>query len=157
MYQNSKQLSEDLIKKAKLLGASAAEATVVKTESLSIEVKSSKLEKIETANMLDVGIRVFFNSQSACVSISSTSNEDLDKMVFRAIEMAKEATPDNFSIPAEKNQLLVNWNENDLHSVQGRICKPEEVASAVLYLASDESSFVNGTALYVDNGWYAKG
>ena len=50
-----------------------------------------------------------------------------------------------------------NWNENDLHSVQGRICKPEEVASAVLYLASDDSSFVNGTALYVDNAWYAKG
>jgi len=50
-----------------------------------------------------------------------------------------------------------NWDENELHSVQGRICKPEEVASAVLYLASDDSSFVNGTALYVDNGWYAKG
>ena len=50
-----------------------------------------------------------------------------------------------------------NWNENDLHSVQGRICEPEEVASAVLYLASDDSSFVNGTALYVDNAWYAKG
>jgi NAD(P)-dependent dehydrogenase (short-subunit alcohol dehydrogenase family) len=50
-----------------------------------------------------------------------------------------------------------NWDETDLHSVQGRICKPEEVASAVLYLASDDSSFVNGTALYVDNAWYAKG
>jgi NAD(P)-dependent dehydrogenase (short-subunit alcohol dehydrogenase family) len=50
-----------------------------------------------------------------------------------------------------------NWNEADLHSVQGRICKPEEVASAVLYLASDDSSFVNGTALYVDNAWYVKG
>jgi len=50
-----------------------------------------------------------------------------------------------------------NWNETDLHAVQGRICKPEEVASAVLYLASDDSSFVNGTALYVDNAWYAKG
>ena len=50
-----------------------------------------------------------------------------------------------------------NWNESDLHSVQGRICKPEEVASAVLYLASNDSSFVNGTALYVDNAWYAKG
>lgn len=50
-----------------------------------------------------------------------------------------------------------NWNEADLKSVQGRICKPEEVASAVLYLASDDSSFVNGAALYVDNGWYAKG
>ena len=50
-----------------------------------------------------------------------------------------------------------NWNETDLHAVQGRICKPEEVASTVLYLASDDSSFVNGTALYVDNAWYAKG
>jgi NAD(P)-dependent dehydrogenase (short-subunit alcohol dehydrogenase family) len=50
-----------------------------------------------------------------------------------------------------------NWNETDLHAVQGRICKPKEVASAVLYLASDDSSFVNGTALYVDNAWYAKG
>ena len=50
-----------------------------------------------------------------------------------------------------------NWNETDLHAVQGRICKPEEIASAVLYLASDDSSFVNGTALYVDNAWYAKG
>ena len=50
-----------------------------------------------------------------------------------------------------------NWNESDLNTVQGRICKPEEVASAVLYLASNDSSFVNGTALYIDNAWYAKG
>jgi NAD(P)-dependent dehydrogenase (short-subunit alcohol dehydrogenase family) len=40
---------------------------------------------------------------------------------------------------------------------QGRICEPEEVSAAVLFLASDEASFINGTALYVDNGWYAKG
>ena len=57
----------------------------------------------------------------------------------------------------ELDQQGQNWNESDLHSVQGRICKPEEVASAVLYLASNDSSFVNGTALYVDNAWYAKG
>ncbi|WP_138471553.1 SDR family NAD(P)-dependent oxidoreductase [Poseidonocella sp. HB161398] len=50
-----------------------------------------------------------------------------------------------------------NWNEADLHGVQGRLCEPEEVAAAALWLASDEASFVNGTALYVDNGWYAKG
>lgn len=50
-----------------------------------------------------------------------------------------------------------NWNEADLHDVQGRICEPEEVAAAALWLASDEASFVNGLALYVDNGWYAKG
>jgi len=32
-----------------------------------------------------------------------------------------------------------------------------EVAAAVVFLASDEASFVNGNALYVDNGWHVKG
>ncbi len=49
------------------------------------------------------------------------------------------------------------WEDGALADSQGRICEPEEVAAAVLFLASDESSFVNGNALYVDNGWYAKG
>jgi NAD(P)-dependent dehydrogenase (short-subunit alcohol dehydrogenase family) len=40
---------------------------------------------------------------------------------------------------------------------QGRLCEPEEVAAEVVFLASDEASFITGTALYVDNGWYAKG
>lgn len=57
----------------------------------------------------------------------------------------------------ELDGLGQNWNEADLHGVQGRLCEPEEVAAAALWLASDEASFVNGTALYVDNGWYAKG
>lgn len=34
----------------------------------------------------------------------------------------------------------------------GRMCKPEEVASCVLFLASDEASFVTGHALVVDGG-----
>lgn len=57
----------------------------------------------------------------------------------------------------ELDGLGQNWNEADLHAVQGRLCEPEEVAAAALWLASDEASFVNGLALYVDNGWYAKG
>lgn len=37
----------------------------------------------------------------------------------------------------------------------GRIGKPEEIARAALYLASDASSFVTGTALVVDGGGLA--
>jgi len=37
----------------------------------------------------------------------------------------------------------------------GRVGKPEEIAQAVLYLASDTSSFVTGTALVVDGGGLA--
>ena len=35
---------------------------------------------------------------------------------------------------------------------QGRLGKPEEVASLATYLASDGSSFINGTAITVDGG-----
>lgn len=37
----------------------------------------------------------------------------------------------------------------------GRMAKPEEIAAAAHYLASDEASFLTGTALYVDGGFSA--
>jgi NAD(P)-dependent dehydrogenase (short-subunit alcohol dehydrogenase family) len=33
--------------------------------------------------------------------------------------------------------------------------KPEEVSAAVVFLASEEASYVTGTTLYVDGGWLA--
>jgi NAD(P)-dependent dehydrogenase (short-subunit alcohol dehydrogenase family) len=37
----------------------------------------------------------------------------------------------------------------------GRICEPEEQAAAIVYLASDAASGVNGVVLPVDNAWAA--
>ena len=45
--------------------------------------------------------------------------------------------------------------EDDVNTLQGRICEPEEVASVALFLASDDSSFVNGAEIYVDNTFTA--
>jgi 2-keto-3-deoxy-L-fuconate dehydrogenase len=37
----------------------------------------------------------------------------------------------------------------------GRMGRPEEIAAAALYLASDEAAFVTGAALAIDGGWSA--
>ena len=44
---------------------------------------------------------------------------------------------------------------NEEHPI-GRVGRPEEVANAVLFLASDEASFVTGAALSVDGGLTAQ-
>ena len=38
----------------------------------------------------------------------------------------------------------------------GRVGQPEEVAYGVLYLASDEASYVTGSELVIDGGWVAQ-
>ena len=52
-------------------------------------------------------------------------------------------------------RLGVDVSDAAIATAQGRICEPEEVARAALFLASDEASFINGTHLFVDNGFTA--
>ena len=52
----------------------------------------------------------------------------------------------------ELRALNVKVSEEDIATLQGRICEPEEVGYAALFLASREASFVNGETLFVDNG-----
>lgn len=47
------------------------------------------------------------------------------------------------------------YEEMAMTQAIGRMGTPEEIAAAVLYLASDEAAFVTGTALEIDGGWAA--
>ena len=58
-------------------------------------------------------------------------------------------TKDMLADPAQKQFL-------ESSTPYPRVGEPEDIAYAAVYLASDESDFVNGHVLVVDGGWIAK-
>lgn len=59
-----------------------------------------------------------------------------------------------FEATEDKEALITTWNK--LHPL-GRFGQPEEVANVIVFLASDESSFVTGAIIRVDGGLVIKG
>ena len=51
--------------------------------------------------------------------------------------------------------LGVDVSAAAIRAAQGRMGRPDDIARAALYLASDDAEFVNGHQLFVDNGFSA--
>jgi NAD(P)-dependent dehydrogenase (short-subunit alcohol dehydrogenase family) len=64
-------------------------------------------------------------------------------------------TPHGNREVAELAKLGIDVSDAAIQAQQGRMGEPEDVARAALFLASDEASFINGTHLFVDNGFTA--
>ncbi|MEI4483234.1 MULTISPECIES: SDR family NAD(P)-dependent oxidoreductase [unclassified Phyllobacterium] len=64
-------------------------------------------------------------------------------------------TPHGVREVTQLQALGVDVSDAAIAAQQGRIGEPEDVARAALYLASDDSLFVNGIHLFVDNGFTA--
>jgi NAD(P)-dependent dehydrogenase (short-subunit alcohol dehydrogenase family) len=82
-----------------------------------------------------------------------------------ALDHIKQGIRVNVVCPGETNtpMLMEEYAERGLAPEQGfaesargtpigRVCQPEEVAEAILFLASDASGYINGVALPVDGG-----
>ena len=52
---------------------------------------------------------------------------------------------------------VINGAELCAKTPMNRLGKPEEMAEAALYLASDAAAFITGHALVSDGGWLANG
>ena len=77
-----------------------------------------------------------------------------------AVEFARQGIRTNALCPGPVNTPLMQTllaqpgfrARRFVHLPMGRLAEAEEVAAAALYLASDESSYVNGTTFLVDGG-----
>ncbi len=66
-------------------------------------------------------------------------------------------TPHGLSEVEKFREMGVDWSESALVATQLRMCEPEEVAAASVFLVSPAASFINGIAMNIDNGWLVAG
>jgi 2-keto-3-deoxy-L-fuconate dehydrogenase len=99
-------------------------------------------------------------SKGAVISMTRSIASDFVKQGIRANAIC----PGTVHTPFVEGYLERNYPDTkdevrrQLHARQplGRMGRPEEIASAALYLASDEAAFVTGSLLVIDGGWTAR-
>lgn len=98
-------------------------------------------------------------SKSAVINMTRCLAMDLAPFNIRV----NAVCPGAIDTPALRRAAIeLNMNEDDVQRVWGeahllkRVGQPREIAHGILFLASDEASFVTGTYLMVDGGYTAQ-
>jgi PmbA protein len=98
-------IAEDVIARARRLGADAADTIVVAGEAIEVEIRDRQIESVERAEGQDLGLRVFVGQSQALVSASRFEADDLEAIAQRAVDMARAAPPDPYAGLAEAGDL----------------------------------------------------
>jgi meso-butanediol dehydrogenase/(S,S)-butanediol dehydrogenase/diacetyl reductase len=97
------------------------------------------------------GLGPYAAAKAAIINLTKTA----------AVENARRGVRINCVVPGSiATAGMIAWLEGERDArdawennlVPGRMGRPEEIANAVAFLASDEASYINGAALVVDGG-----
>ena len=102
----------------------------------------------------DGGAVVYAASKAAVINLTRALSTDhaRDGVRVNAICPGTIETPPVQRMMADPSALALNLEAHTL----GRLGRPEEIANAAVWLASDEASFVTGEAIVVDGGLRAQ-
>ncbi|MBK9293269.1 MAG: SDR family oxidoreductase [Oligoflexia bacterium] len=101
------------------------------------------------------GIPAYVASKHGVIGLTKTA----------ALEFAKQKIRVNAVCPGViKTPMIDRFTHGEAQALKalsdgepiGRVGQPEEIANAVLWLCSDEASFVTGHPMVVDGGWVAQ-
>ena len=128
-----------LVEAARKAGADAADAVVVKSASLSVDVRNGKVEESERSESDDYALRVFVGRRVA--SVSANGLDDIDALAERAVAMARVTPEDPYATLADKARLATSFPDLDLVDS----AEPDSAALADRALAAEAAGLaVNG-------------
>jgi PmbA protein len=158
-------IAKDLLTLAKKQGATAADAIVGESRDTSISVRNGEVENLEQAESREATIRVFVGQSSARMSGSVLTPDALERIVARAVEMAKLAPPDPYAGLADPSQLATHFPDLDVASnetitadqLRNRALEAERVALAVPGVTKSNgagaSAYAARSAIAATNGY----
>ena len=138
------------------------------------ELSEGEWDKVMNVNMKSVfmfcKLCLPHMQKGAIVNISSVHYHETTPNVipYASSKGAMEAFTRGMSIEYDSSKVRVNcvapgaidtpmlWSnpnvKSGLEKIEGKIGKPQDVAAAVCFIASDEAAYINGSSLHVDGG-----
>ena len=111
---DASNLLDDLLSRAKKAGADAADALLVESGGESATFRLGKLEKVEREESRDLGLRVFIGQRQAIVATGEVTPASLERLVQRAVQIAKSVPEDRFAGLADPDQIARDLPDLDL-------------------------------------------
>ncbi|UFN46818.1 TldD/PmbA family protein [Roseomonas sp. OT10] len=136
----------DLVAAARAAGADAADALLAQGMALSVARRLGKVEKVERAEGLDLGLRVFVGRRQAIVSTTDPDPAGFAALAERAVAMARAVPEDAFAGLPEAVRFdppeldLADPAEPDVAALTDRAAAAEEAALAVAGVTNSEGA-----------------
>ncbi len=138
----------DLVAAAKRAGADSADALHVENASLSVGRRLGKIEQLERAEGMDIGLRVFVGRRQAIVSTTDPDPRGFAALAERAVAMAQVVPEDpfgglgdSFEAPRDVAALeLDDGVEPSAEELIDRAAAAEEAALAVAGITNSEGA-----------------